>query len=176
MEKITPKCVSGEDLFGYTQGKAASTLFFVCACGNYVGIKHGKKIPSGNIPTHEMRNVTSLTQAKIRLIIDLKLASYSQCSGSITKRLGFTYRSGGLRTLQQAQLSLVAVNLMIGEMPEKHKNTVLRRLQGLECGIDDCRIDVFCCGCNRVTKVRLTNGCEVYGVATGKLATEPYWI
>lgn len=169
---------SGLEMFG-EGSKAASTSFFVCGCGNYVGVKKGKKNPSGNIPTHQMRKVSNLVQSRIKAMTDFKVATYKECSSNITKSLGFTYRIGALKSLQQAQLSLVAINQTISELPLKHQNRVLASLKqkGDTCSdvLGKAQIDAFCCGCGRTTKATLRNGNEIYGSTSPHLATQPFW-
>lgn len=102
--------------------------FWRCdTCGNYVGCHHKTKErtkPLGVIATPEILNARKKIHALLDPLWKTKRIKRSQAYAYVTKRLGYTYHNGEIRTMEEAREIYKIVATLHNELVEAQRSNL----------------------------------------------------
>lgn len=102
--------------------------FWRCdGCGNYVGCHHKTKTPTkplGCIATREILDARKIIHSLLDPLWKSKRISRGQAYAYVTRRLGYQYHNGEIRTVEEARTIYKIVAELHNNINEEHNNGI----------------------------------------------------
>jgi hypothetical protein len=103
---VDPRLTDGSEIYPH-RPDLASLPFWICdTCGNYVGCHHNTDNPTnpkGVIPTKEMRDIRVAIHRLLDPLWQSKRIKRGKAYAYISHRLGYTYHTGELKSVEEGR-------------------------------------------------------------------------
>lgn len=111
-KEITPICVSGLEVYPHRPDLYHKYFYKCTKCGNYVGCHPNSKRPLGSIPNKEIKDKRKYIHSILDPLWKDKMISRSELYSQLSKKLGYTYHTGEINNIEEAnKIQLVVEKL-----------------------------------------------------------------
>lgn len=112
-QDVQAELVTGAAIYPHRRDLAHKPMWRCPACGSYIGCHPGTKNPLGTIPSPELRRARILIHDLIDPVWRERHLSRREVYAAMSQRLGWTYHTGNLRTLEEARQAYRAAREII---------------------------------------------------------------